>query len=135
MMINDRQNIFVIASEEDGIHINMDTEVIIDLDELFNVTRIQTITFDEEDELFYFLANKKNGIIGFYLIKFDMMNPRDFTYMTMWRHKLDIGDANINILRGYHEQIGNFKELIVGYKTININTYTLVVFDMSGNVK
>lgn len=90
--------------------------------------------FDEEDELFYFLANKKDGVIGFYLVKFDMMNPMDFTYLTMWRHKLDIGDANINILRGCNEAIGNFKELIVGYKTININTYSLVVIDISGNV-
>ena len=51
----------------------------------------------------------------------------------MWRHKLDIGDASINILRGYDEQVGHFKELIVGYKTIYINTYNTVIYDLSGD--
>ena len=132
MMCNDMQNLFVIAGEQDAIHVNIDTEIIVGLDQLFGILSIQAVEFDEEDEIFYFLAGKKDEIIGFYLIKFDMMNPYDYSYMTMWRHKLDIGDANINILRGHHETIGNFKELIVGYKTIYINTYTLVVFDLSG---
>ena len=111
----------------------METENIIDLDDLFGLKGIQSIVFDEEDELFYFLASKKCGIIGFFLVKFDMMNPKNYQFMTMWRHKLDIGDANINVLRGYDDQIGHFKELIIGYKTIYINTYTIVVYDISGN--
>ena len=51
--------------------------------------------------------------------------------MTMWSHKLDLGNANMYILRGIDNGI-EYKELIVGYKTIYINTYTLWVTDLGG---
>lgn len=44
----------------------------------------------------------------------------------MWKTLLDIGDATIAIQRGLDIQ-GEFKELIIGYKTININTYNIYV--------
>jgi hypothetical protein len=50
--------------------------------------------------MFYFLANKKNGLIGFYLIKFEELNPGCFSFITMWKTLLDIGDATIVIQRG-----------------------------------
>jgi hypothetical protein len=50
----------------------------------------------------------------------------------MIRHKLEIGDATIAISRGTDSH-GEFKELIIGYKTININTYTIFVQDLSGS--
>lgn len=59
--------------------------------------------------------------------------------MTLWRHKLDIGDANIFILRGNDGKIGadggqgQYKELVVGYKTVYINTYNVSVTDLSGD--
>jgi hypothetical protein len=81
------------------------------------------------------LANKKDGIIGFYLISIDQLNPNKYKYLTMWRHKLEIGDATISISRDYDDQIGHFKELIIGYKTIYINTYNTVVYDLSGHYK
>jgi hypothetical protein len=48
----------------------------------------------------------------------------------MWRHNLDIGDANMYISRGTNE-LGDYKELICGYKTIGINTYNTVVLDIA----
>jgi hypothetical protein len=54
--------------------------------------------------------------------------------MTMWKHKLDIGDCNIYVQRG-HDPITNkyYKELVVSYKTIYINTYNVFVQDISGD--
>jgi len=49
------------------------------------------------------LANKKDGIIGFYLISIDQLNPNKYKYLTMWRHKLEIGDATISISRDYDD--------------------------------
>jgi len=42
-----------------------------DLDELFEIMAIKEIIYDNEDEDFYLLCNQKNGVIGFFLIKFD----------------------------------------------------------------
>ena len=44
----------------------------------------------------------------------------------MWKTLLDVGDATIVISRGT-DVGGEFKELIIGYKTININTYHIFV--------
>ena len=74
----------------------------------------------------------KDGQMGFYLIKFSVDNPNDIKYLTMWRHNLDIDDANMYICRGKNEN-GNFKELVVGYKTIGINTYNTVILDLSSD--
>jgi hypothetical protein len=50
----------------------------------------------------------------------------------MWKTLLDIGDATIVIQRGLDSQ-GEYKELVIGYKTININTYNIYVQDLSGS--
>ena len=93
---------------------------------------ILDIIIDSESKEFYFLCNKHKGQIGFYLIKFGAHEPKTFTFITLWNNKLDIGDVNMTILRG-NDQSGNYKELLIGYKTIYINTYNLVVQDLSGD--
>ena len=51
----------------------------------------------------------------------------------MWKHRLDIDNANLFILRGKDPITGKyFKELVVSYKTIYINTYMVCVQDISG---
>lgn len=50
----------------------------------------------------------------------------------MWPHKLDIDNVNMRIIRDVDADGNPFKELIIGYKTIYINTYNLVVQDMGG---
>lgn len=60
-------------------------------------------------------------------------NPKeDNMFLTKWKNKLDIGDASLHVLR--HEcQKGEsrYKELVISYKTININTYNVTVMDIS----
>lgn len=92
---------------------------------------IRNITYDEEDNKFYFLTNKFRGSLGFYLIEFVHDNPKSYNFMTMWNHKLDLDDANINILRGHDTikrgQIQGYKELIISFKTCFLNTYNVIV--------
>ena len=68
------------------------------------------------------------------MIKFDEKNPGSYQFITMWKTLLDIGDCTIAIQRGV-DCNGEFKELIIGYKTININTYNIFVQDLSGSSK
>lgn len=59
-------------------------------------------------------------------------NPKDFKFLTKWKNKLDIGDANIFVLRHHNKEKTQFyKELVISYKTIYINTYNVTVMDIS----
>lgn len=118
------------ASSTDGQYIDIKRKKEVDLDELHNIRDIRHILYDEEDKMFYFLCGKKNGIIGFFLVSFNESDPHDYKYLTMWRHQLDIDDAHMAISRGTDKD-GPFKELIISYKTIYINTFTVVTKDLS----
>jgi len=118
------------ASNTDGQYIDIKRKKEVDLDELHNIRDIRHILYDEEDKMFYFLCGKKNGIIGFFLVSFNESDPHDYKYLTMWRHQLDIDDAHMAISRGTDKD-GPFKELIISYKTIYINTFTVVTKDLS----
>jgi hypothetical protein len=48
-----------------------------------------------------------------------------------YKNKLDIADADIAVMRNPAKQL---KELIVSYKSININTYNVYVVDISSDV-
>lgn len=51
---------------------------------MYDVDVIRNITYDDEDNKFYFLSNKRKGYLGFYLIEFNDTNPKDFKFLTMW---------------------------------------------------
>mgnify|MGYP000123562838 CR=1 FL=1 len=92
---NDDQNIMTVSSSSDGVWIDTVNKVEKDLDELYNVSSILCLSFDQEDRAFYFLCNSLESIIGFYLIKFDERTPENYKFICKWKHKLNIGDANM----------------------------------------
>jgi len=94
------QKTHCVASLNDSVWFSEHTNEEVDLDQLFNVNIIKSIIFDEEDKEFYLLANKKKGLIGFYLMKFKEDDPYEFNDLTMWKHRLDIDSCNLFILRG-----------------------------------
>lgn len=126
----------MVASQSDGIFIDTKNNKEVDLDEIHDIRDIKDILYDEEDKMFYVLCNRKAGVIGFFLFQFSQDDPNVYTYLTMWRHQLDIDDANMAISRGSDKRSGEdgaFKELIISYKTIFINTFTVVIKDLSDN--
>ena len=62
------------------------------------------------------------------MIRFSEDNPKDFNFIMQLKDNLDIGDASIHMLRNEEQ---NYKEIIVCYKTIYINMYTINVIDIS----
>ena len=82
--------------------------------------------------MMYLVAGRHNGLLGIYLVKFRPGNPQQYKFLSSFNTSLDIGDVTVRILRGRDPTIGNFKELVVGYKTIFMNTYTVHVEDLSG---
>jgi hypothetical protein len=77
------------------------------------------------------LANKYEEKLGFFIIRIDAKDPTsDYMFLTKWKNKLDIGDASLNLLRHESRDGKEFKELIISYKSININTYNVTVMDI-----
>ena len=120
----------IIASPDDGIYKDMNKQVEIDLDERFNIGAIKEIIHDEEDHVFYILANKFDEKLGFFVIRMDEHNPdKEFKFLTKYKNQLDISDCDIFVMRN-----GGQKELIISYKTIYINTFNVIIMDISSDV-
>jgi len=100
----------------------------VDIDELYKINCIKQIIYDIEDQNFYILANKFERNHGFYIVKFSEDDPKGYKFIMKVKNNLDIGDANIFVLRN-EEQL--YKELIVSYKSIHINTYMILIIDIS----
>lgn len=130
--MNDDQTSFVTASPNDGIYYNSKNSEEVDLDELYEIGCIKDIIYDSEDFSFYILTNKYLGQYGLFLIRFSEEDPRKFLFHLRIKNKLEVNDCSIFVSRSYTAEGKRFKELICGYKTININTYNLIVYDISG---
>ena len=98
------------------------------MDELFDINCIKEIIFDQEDEVFYLLVNKYQEKLGLFMIRFSMHDPSVFTFFIKWKNKLDIADADLAVMRNKDKK---YKELMVTYKTIYMNTYSVYVIDIS----
>lgn len=85
---------------------------------------------DNEERCFYLLCNKYMERLGVFLIKFDELQPENHKFFMKWKNKLDISDANVWVLRNKQKK---YKELIVSYKTIFINTYNVKIIDISND--
>lgn len=127
---NDNQDIFVIASPDDGIYLNLHDEVEVDIDNEYQIANIKQIIYDHEDNMFYILSNKYEEKLGFFVLKVNEQDPYNSKFLIKWKNKLDIGDASIYVLRNETGK-ENIKEIIISYKTIFINTYNIVVMDIT----
>lgn len=78
--------------------------------------------------MFYILANKYDEKLGFFLIKMSDSDTDNRTFLTKYKNKLDIGDASVSVLR---DRDKGYKELVISYKTIYINTYNVHVMDIT----
>ena len=127
-LMNDDQTVSIIASMDDGIFYNMRTKQFVDLDQLFGISNIKEIIHDDEDRSFYLLVNKYKEKLGLFLIKFNEHNPSESTFFFKWKNKLDISDADIAVVRN---KDSHYKELLVSYKTIYVNTFNVMLVDIS----
>lgn len=118
----------VIASTEDGVYVDLKQKTELDLDQRFEITALKEIIHDEEDGVFYILANKFQDKLGFFLIRMAADDPDNHRFLTRYKNKLDIGDCSICVMRDRDE---GFKELVISYKTIYINTYNVHVLDIT----
>ena len=66
--------------------------------------------------------------LGLFILKMKDEDPHHYKFLTKWKNKLDIGDSSLFVLR--NKQMG-YKELVISYKSIFINTYSVTLMDIS----
>lgn len=74
------------------------------------------------------MANKYRKKLGLFIIRIEEEHPENYDFLLKLKNKLDIGDANIEV---HKCPIKNYKELIVSYKTIYMNTFNVTVLDIT----
>lgn len=103
----------------------------IDIDVRFNIGMIKECVYDSISKYFYLLCNNYNDKLGVYILGFKESDLNNLRFLMRDSNKLDIGDANIVINR--RDDAGS--ELVLSFKTIYINTFTIMVLDIDLNVK
>lgn len=124
----------MISTHEDSIYLNFQDgskKKEIDIDVRYNIGMIREIVYDSISKYFYILCNNYNEKLGVYILGFRESDLSDHRFLMRDSNKLDIGDANIVINR--RNDAGS--ELVLSFKTIYINTYTIMVLDIDLNAK
>ena len=66
--------------------------------------------------------------LGFFVLRIDPKAPKETKFMIKWKNKLDCADSQIYILR---DRQSGLKELILAFKIIYVNMYSLFSLDIS----
>ena len=128
LTMNEEQDVMIIASEKDGIYINLKQKVEIDIDAEYGIESLKKIIYDADDQSFFVLANHYKSTLGIYLVKFYENDPFHNQFVIRWNTFLDIGNISVFIMR--NEQL-RYKELVIGYCSIFVNTHNIIVMDIS----
>ena len=128
-VFNADQTRFIVTSAMDILYVDMNIGFELDIDDQEEISSIQNIIADDLN--FYILANKKEGKLGYYLLRISIENPEDpCEYLIRWSNKLDIANCDMHILEE-KDPIGKVsKSIVVSYKCIGINTFNVFVIDL-----
>lgn len=125
------QDLFLVASPEDGFFLdfrsdpNGEESAFIDD---YHISVIESVTYDEEDMIYYIMCNKFDDKLGLFVLKVDPKNPKGGIFLIKWKNRLDIDDSSIDIMR---DEVTGLKELILAFKIIYINVYSVFAVDIS----
>lgn len=77
------------------------------------------------------MANKREGMLGYYFVSIGVEDPiNNQKFLIKWNNKLDIRDCDVSM---FHEKLGCGTEhnyVVLSFKSIGINTYNVIVFDL-----
>lgn len=96
-------------------------------EEKLEIEEVEDILWDDVDECWYVLVNKMEGKYGFFVFKYYLKDMKNPTHLIKWVNKLNIGDCNMAI----NDNNTGIRELVISYKVIYINTYNVMVLDLS----
>lgn len=132
MQPNDTQNVIFIGSPEDGIFLcrgpNSLGFVQKNVLKANYIKRVKSVAYDAEEGAFYIMCNWFAEKLGFYVVKVDPMIDLEGKFLVKWKNRLDMDDAYVSILR---DAISGLKELVIAFKIIYENIYSIFVLDIS----
>ena len=82
------------------------------------------------------MANKYRDRLGLYVVKFNEDDPDDYHFVIKHNNKLEINDGNIFVMRSLglgKDGNSHYKELVLSFKTIYMNSFNITVLDISRN--
>jgi hypothetical protein len=94
---------------------------------------IKNVIYCSDTDQFFVLFNKYQEKLGFYVMKIDANNIKETEFLIKLKNKLDIGDTSLQINQEMQPDGSIMKELVISYKCIYINTYNVVVMDITQN--
>ena len=128
---NTNMDVFAVSTKKEARLINIKEKTEMSISNEYDLENFNTVMYDIDDNRIYFVANKLAGQVGFYILNIDAFKPEqggDNDFILKWKRQLDIGDCDISILR---DEKHNYKEIVIAYKTIFINVYTIMVIDQN----
>ena len=105
-MFNEDQTACIITTFSDTLMINLVDKIEFDLDKVFGIADIKNVVF--YNDIFYVLANRRDGKIGYFILKLSEKNPlgdiadpvkKEKLFLMNHVNKLNIGDADCSILK------------------------------------
>lgn len=140
MMFDSSQNIGIIASTNDALWVNIDMQEEVDIDDVYHVSAVNAVLYDDVSGMFFMLTNKYKRSLGYYLIAIDAQKPdasKAPKFLMRWMSKLEMDNAALHIIEVERNQICGKKvkkrEIVVSSKTIFNNLYTIFVIDLETN--
>ena len=121
----------MVSSPEDCIYLNLKTDQEVDIEKMYAIDNIKEIQIDKQDKIVYMIANRHKDDLGIFIVQFMEDDPfvNDTTvFLVKWKTRLVIGDVALHILR---DEARNYKEIVISYKTIYINVYSIIVLDLN----
>ena len=109
----------------------------IDIDDQENIQMVEAVQASEK--YFYVLANKKEGNLGYYLLKIDIENPQadqrePRKYLMNWNNKMDIGNCAMHLMDEVSPDGKIIPCVTVNYKAIGINTFNVFVIELESKL-
>ena len=128
-VFNKTQDKCIVTSIKDILFIDLRSNFEMDIDEREQISEILNILAD--DTYFYILANKKNDVIGYYLLMIEIDDPeKEAIYLINWQNKTNIRQVDLNFLRDKNDKNEMQDYLVVSYKAEGSNTFNVFVFDI-----
>lgn len=135
VVFDQSQKFAMVASASQAIWIDLAAKKAELLDSQFSMTDFKCLmTYGDK---FYLLANKLDEKLGYYLLEINTnyAADKDYVFVIKWVNKLNIGNADLDVVRHVKVDDDNNEtvrsEIIISFKTIYENTYTVLVLDLS----
>ena len=134
IVFDDKQEIAIIASTDDVLWVNIKLGVEIDIDEQYLLGDIKSLK--RVKDKFYVLANKYQRKLGYFLLELNQnLDPKNISatpprYVIKWENKLEIDNASLDSFISNDEDTEDQTNLIVSYKSIHVNTYTVFLINI-----